>query len=125
MKERYGFVSNSSSSSFICNLCGDEREGDNLKLGKAGMYVCECGHVIGIEHLFNHLGYRRDGYSDNLQSPESLPLDVIGAHELPSEYCPVCHPEYFTEEELNRHCGYDLDITGRHKINLDGIMESW
>lgn len=46
MKVRQGFVSNSSSSSFICDACGQDSSGWDLCMDEAGMFQCENGHTI-------------------------------------------------------------------------------
>jgi hypothetical protein len=46
MKTRQGFVSNSSSSSFICCLSGHMESGMDLSKSEAGMVECENGHTF-------------------------------------------------------------------------------
>ena len=50
-KYRQGFVSNSSSSSFVCDVCGYETSGYDMCLSEAGMVQCENGHELCEEHL--------------------------------------------------------------------------
>jgi hypothetical protein len=50
MKIRNGFVSNSSSSSFVCNVCGYERSGWDMNLWEAEMIECENGHIFCDTH---------------------------------------------------------------------------
>ncbi len=51
MKIRNGFVSNSSSSSFTCDVCGENVSGWDLGLSEAEMSECVNGHVLCDEHL--------------------------------------------------------------------------
>lgn len=53
MKIRSGFVSNSSSSSFICDVCGEDVSGWDIALDEAEMYQCENGHTFCEEHAVN------------------------------------------------------------------------
>lgn len=46
MKIRTGFVSNSSSSSFVCEITGTVESGMDLSLEDAGMYECINGHIF-------------------------------------------------------------------------------
>ena len=46
MKIRNGFVSNSSTSSFICDFCGAIVSERDLSMQDAGMMACENGHVF-------------------------------------------------------------------------------
>jgi len=50
MKIRLGFVSNSSSSSYTCDICNVTESGWDLGLGEAGMKQCVHGHTFCIEH---------------------------------------------------------------------------
>ena len=51
MKIRLGFVSNSSSSSYICDICGEDATGYDISLEEYEMYVCKNGHVFCEEHM--------------------------------------------------------------------------
>lgn len=51
MKIRSGFVSNSSSSSFVCCICGESEGGYDMSLEDAGMVECEAGHTFCKSHL--------------------------------------------------------------------------
>ena len=49
MKFRKTFVTNSSSSSFVCDICGTVESGWDISLSEAGMMECVNGHVF-CEH---------------------------------------------------------------------------
>ena len=51
MKIRTGFVSNSSSSSFVCDLCGRTETGWDISLEEAEMIECVNGHVICVDEM--------------------------------------------------------------------------
>ena len=46
MKYRNDFVTNSSSSSFVCEICGRNESGYDMPLSDAQMYECENEHVL-------------------------------------------------------------------------------
>ena len=46
MKIRNGFVSNSSSSSFVCDICGRAEGGYDLSISDIDMYQCVNGHTV-------------------------------------------------------------------------------
>ncbi len=50
MKVRNGFVSNSSSSSFTCDVCGVTESGWDFDLYEAGFIECENDHIFCKEH---------------------------------------------------------------------------
>lgn len=88
MKVRTGFVSNSSSSSFVCDVCNKTDEAQNIGLDDVEMVQCVNGHVFCEEHAigdinrFNHIltcdEYDEDYYEDF-------------RYETPKEFCPICN----------------------------------
>ena len=46
MKFRKDFVTNSSSSSFVCDICGNVESGWDMSLQEAEMVECVNGHTI-------------------------------------------------------------------------------
>ena len=86
MKIRTGFVSNSSSSSFVCDISGEEVQGMDLGLADADMYCCEEGHYFLAEFLIG-----------NLQENED---DDDFRYEVPKEHCPICAFKYLMESDM-------------------------
>lgn len=51
MKYRLSFVTNSSSSCYVCDICGHNESGMDLGLSDAGMYECVNGHTFCEHHV--------------------------------------------------------------------------
>ena len=75
MKIRNGFVSNSSGSSFICDICGNERQG--YELIDIHMIECENGCIICDDHLDANATINYD----------------FGECRVDEKNCPVCSPK--------------------------------
>jgi len=97
MKYRNGFVSNSSSSSYTCDICGETESGRDLCLCDVDMVTCVNGHCF-------HTGCAEDPKEkvqkmiDNGQLPEHIecPEDYLGEeypYDLKEEFCPMCQFE--------------------------------
>lgn len=138
MKYRKSFVTNSSSSSYICDICGEEASGWDLSLSEAEMYECENGHtfceshiqkVINKEILIDFL--RKNGVSEDLEewnfeegtTLTSLDLDDLMMmandfdfrYECLESFCPICSFEKFLDSDLLKY------IQKYKGINLDEI----
>jgi len=106
MKLRKGFVSNSSSSSFLCEVCGEDYSGMDAGLDEAEMFECEYGHVVCYDHII--LGEDEDKY-DIPDFP----------YEIDSKHCPICSFATLTDSMLAR---YLMKETGKE---LDEIKKEF
>jgi hypothetical protein len=91
MKIRSGFVSNSSSSSFVCNVCGDSYEGMDACLSDADFFECINGHIVCHDDLMEDPNDEMAALEDN--------SSVDFRYEMPEKYCPICNfvePDYQT-----------------------------
>lgn len=73
MKYRKGFVTNSSSSSYICEICGEVEAGYDMGITEAGMVECENGHTFCESHLIKPTNKEKFMYL-NKKSPKSKTL---------------------------------------------------
>jgi len=85
MKIRKFFVSNSSSSSFICEICGHTESGYDMSLEDMGFVQCVNEHIFCDEHLINtEKGVGTVDEEDFVLEP----------------HCPICQFEEYSQYEL-------------------------
>lgn len=109
MKFRKDFVTNSSSSSFICEICGRTESGYDMSASEADMYECVNGHTfcmdealeVGKQELLKEL----EEYIDNSLTEEEIQeinecetdIEIMylarrnfDMYEVPECMCPIC-----------------------------------
>lgn len=120
MKVRKGFVSNSSSSSFVCDITGEDSSGWDMCLSGAGMVECVNGHVFfptGMEEVEAWVDdasfdWSKDGYEDadgNVITEEEM-LEECGGYKhniennynLPARLCPICQKDPEVMEKIKK-----------------------
>jgi len=104
MKIRTGFVSNSSSSSFVCDVCGHAEEIRDSDFSYASIIHCENGHVICRDELIDW-------------KEETIYSDEYGDC-VEEKYCPICQFEVSGKYDIQR---YFLKTTN---ITEDEVFES-
>ena len=77
MKYRTGFVTNSSSSSFICQVCGNTESGMDMSMRDANMVQCKLNHTFCEGHMI-------DGEAARDSDDDDYPYEVDPKH------CPIC-----------------------------------
>jgi hypothetical protein len=97
MKIRKYFVSNSSSSSYICDVCGHEESGWDLGLSDADMVECEHGHIFCVDHALTD-EYEEDRY------------------DVSESCCPICQLDTITNSDLVQ---FLLIKTGKSRKELE------
>ena len=114
MKIRHGFVSNSSTSSFICEICGREEMGMDISLDECEMFECENGHVICNEHAIKDL-------TNNGKTQEEMDDEDNGddfeLYEVDESCCPICN---YQEISYPDAAGYLLK---KYKVSRDLVFQ--
>lgn len=124
MKFRKDFVTNSSSSSFVCEICGRDEAGFDLSLEDAEMFECVNSHVLCQEHMLNpsreelineilknkywnsetreyDISYTREEL-DVLSDDELFDILLGEEHyyEVPECLCPICQFEEYSSYDM-------------------------
>lgn len=115
MKTREGFVSNSSTSSFICNVCGGIEGGMDACYEDVYMWSCaSCGSE----------------FHDHCVKPEDSDLKEELAQAINSsrcdvdkKFCPVCALKILTEEDEMLY--YRIKYGYSNKNALEAIKEEY
>ena len=131
MKVRVGYVSNSSSSSFVCDVCGRVESGYDCSPSDFEMHELECGHTV-CSHEINkkitlkqikefiedsdlfelideiNLKIEKKGVDYILEQSELE--DVIqeiegnfGSYEMPKFLCPICNMKHISDSNKYRY----------------------
>ena len=139
MKVRNGYVSNSSSSSFLCNVCGRMESGYDASPSDFGMMELQCGHTI-CEHEKNidyTLGQMLKSVKKDEQNNEFVEIlkkeiekfgedakpsmefdseflaqmeEIYGSYDMPDFLCPICTMKVIESENKYKYL--------LHKFNL-------
>ena len=105
MKVRLGFVSNSSSSSFVCEVCGDSFESYDEGPAHFGLVMCE-----GHDHLFceSHRMNPKEGMDEN-DHDAYIMIDYDGDDDrIDSIHCPICQLKVITKDMVLDYSLYKL-----------------
>lgn len=120
MKFRKDFVTNSSSSSFVCEICGNTESGFDLSYRDAEMFVCMNDHTMCNEHMLdvprekqieyilkNHYKDYETGKEYTREELDALDdealYDVIcpeGDYDVPDIFCPICQFEEYSKQDM-------------------------
>jgi hypothetical protein len=95
MKIRSGFVSNSSSSSFTCDVCGRTESGWDASLREFGMVECVKGHIFCEEHLLAEVEVEK--HNENNEDDEEEEED---GYEVAEKRCPLCSLTVVSDNNL-------------------------
>lgn len=139
MKFRTDYVTNSSSSSYTCEICGHTESGWDAGLAECGMYECENGHIfctdealevdakeiiqIILENEYNKEKNNgiKDFTEDELQQLEKdelleLTCEDGGYYGVPECMCPICNFIEYSQTDLSKY------LFEEYKISRDEVF---
>ena len=137
MKYRKDFVTNSSSSSFVCDICGNEISGWDCSVRDGEMFECVNCHIICNEHVLTPPREKLLEFMREIESSYSsiIPLteeelsemnndDIINEilsewcyGEIPEELCPICQFEEYSSKDMANY------LLTKYKISKDEVFE--
>jgi hypothetical protein len=131
MKIRSAFVSNSSSSSFLCRVCGNIEEGFDVSVSEVGMCECEDGHIfcdghkLDIDTEINSVSIAEmkefllseneitldDNFSDEDIKAIYHECQEEDINEVSTLACPICQLKSITNEDMKAFLFKKLNST--------------
>lgn len=133
MKYRKDFVTNSSSSSFVCEICGEVGSGWDAIPSDVGMCECENGHVFCDEHMLddcdrqelikNILGNEwNESTEEELNNMDNYELchnclDDNGCRVIPESVCPICQFIEYSQDDLARY------LLNKYRVPRDEVFK--
>jgi hypothetical protein len=123
MKIRRGFVSNSSSCSFTCDVCGHTEGGFDASPEDCGFYCCANGHTFCQDDLLempdakeekerDEYGFDEDGFDEYGRSDDN---------EYKPELCPICQMVNISKRDMDE---YVYKMYGKSKKELEAEIRS-
>ena len=99
MKFRSSFITNSSSSSYTCEYCGETYSGWDLSLTEAEMVECVNGHILCETHLDKDL---LDKVLESANEDEDVYEEDL-RYEFPEKYCPFCTFKEISDKDIVKY----------------------
>lgn len=128
MKYRKDFVTNSSSSSYVCDICGRQESGYDMGLSEADMMECVNGHTFcvdealeipdknGLVQLILENEWNKNAWDSELRKSRNFSKEELeemeeddlfdkfcsegGYYEVPECVCPICQFHEYSQSDM-------------------------
>ncbi len=108
MKIRTGFVSNSSTSSFVCDVCGAKEGGYDLGLSDVGWSECVNGHIVCDDHGESK---EEEDYEGDLDNDAEDQEEDYDDYYVAEKDCLICRGAEATKDMMLTFLLHDLGKT--------------
>ena len=145
MKFRKDFVTNSSSSSYICEICGRNESGWDLSLSECEMMECVNGHIFCCDEALERPSkkemiqmileneWNKERWDDNIGNYRDFTEDELvvmdedelfdefcsesGYYDVPECLCPICNFIEYSEYDLSAY------LLKEYGVSRDEVFE--
>lgn len=100
MRVRTRMVSNSSSSSFCCQVCGTTESGWDASPKDFGMVECQAGHIICESHITGNIDYSEDDDDSYYLSKKRCPICTLSVVPRGEMFKYLCKKHNITPAEV-------------------------
>ena len=131
MKFRTDYVTNSSSSSFVCEICGHVESGWDISLQEAEMMECVNGHIFCCDEALERPSKEElikrmleDEYNlitrdemEQMDDDEVFETCTEYLYEVPECMCPICQFIEYSEYDLSAY------LLKEYGVSRDEVFE--
>ena len=109
MKTGNGFVSNSSTTSFICDVCDEMIAGRDMCIDDAEMFKCENGHTVCDSHA---IVPKNKSFWEILEDSDEDRHEA--RYKVSKDFCPLCQMQKVSKKDLAKY--YDKEYRQKKEV---------